>query len=225
MVRFTEPPQNIIDFLESYGFDKRRINMYIQSSDAPSVSALFTKKDSLVALLLLRLLRSNMAMIRSCVRWSPDGQVQVPLTHAEIPLANSALSVLYDQIFKLRQSRGHKEDHVDLLFWAVKDETIGRFMWVWEEPKGRYRDSAHILESLPGKSLVEQAEILRQLKPDEGSEYTQSDWPTQWTVEFPLALQEYLGRLERCCEMLEAVCGTDETEVRTDGDMGEASLP
>ena len=208
MVRHTEG-QSIIDFLESYGFDRSRIYKYIQSSDAPSDSALFTLKDGLVAWRLLGLLRRNMAMIRSCVRWGPDGQVEVPLIHAEVPLASSALSVLYDQIFKLRQSCGRKEDHVDLLFWAVKEETIGKFMWVWEEPGDRYRDSAHIFESLPGKSLAEQWEILSRIEPDEGSEYTQSDWPTQWTVDFPLALQEYLGRLERVCEMLEAVCGTD----------------
>ena len=227
MVRFTEA-QTMTDFMARYGYDTSYMYGYMRYTDPPSDWALFTLKDRLVAWQLLRLLRRNVAMIRNCVRWSQDGQVEVPLTHAEVPLASSALRVLSDQIYDLRGShdvKGSKGEHVYLLFLAVKEKTTDRFVWDWEESGDRYRDSAHIFDSLKGKSPIEIAEILRDVKPDEGSEYNQSDWPTQWTVEFPLALQEHLGKLERACEMLEAVCGTDETEVRTDGDMGETALP
>lgn len=226
MVRHTEA-QTMTDFMARYGYDKSYISNYIQYTDPPWDRAIFALKDRLVAWRLLRLLRGKMSMIRSCVRWSPDGQVEVPLTYVEVPLVSSALRALSDQVSDLNTYhafKGGKGDHLHLLCMVVQMKTIYPFMKVWEESGDRYRDSAHIFESLQGKSPVEQAELLSQIKPDEGSEYNQSDWPTQWTVEFPLALQEYLGALERACEMLEAVCGTDVTEVRTDGDMGETAL-
>ena len=88
MVRHTVA-QTMTDFLARYEYDTSYMYSYNRYTDPPSDWALFTLKDSLVAWRSLRLLRSNMAMIRSCVRWSPDGQVEIPLTHAEVPLASS----------------------------------------------------------------------------------------------------------------------------------------
>ena len=222
MVKYTEA-QTMTDFMASYGYNTTET----KDADPSSELALFTPMDSLMAWRLLRLLRRNMGTIRSCVRQGTDGQIDVPLMGWEVPLVSTALRVLSDQVssrsdcYKRIIAEHGKGSRLYLLSLALKETTIDPFMGVWKETGPRYRDSAHIFESLPGKSQAEQLEIMSRIKPDEGSEYNQSDWPTQWTVEFPLALQEYLRALERFCEMLAAVCGTHETDVRTDGDMGE----
>ena len=219
--------QTMTDFLSRYGYDTNYIYSSMPGVDPPSDWAVFTMRDRIVSWKLMKLIREQSGFIRSCLRWNDDGEVQVPLSDAEVSLTSAALRK-FSAAVSAMSSRyaldGGKGDHETLLFRAVWDKTVLDFMLLWEESGYRYTATGHNLESLHRVPFEERAALLEQVVPDEGSEYNQSDWPAQWTVEFGLAVQEFLATLEGTCEMLAAVCGTSVVSVRTNGELAEMEL-
>ncbi len=178
--------QTLTEFIAGFGIEYPYL--YADGSSAEPVDpdtdwAVFSARDSFMAWEMLRCLMPHIVAIRSSVWLNDDGDIIVPLGIAEIKAASTALGNFWRD-FERRTSevRTHHQD---------KNTPAGRIA------RGIYRET-----------------IEKFLWHWEGTDadFREPSWPTRWTHEFPRALDELLGTLDREAAMLASVAGTAQTD-------------
>lgn len=210
-------PETLAEFLERFGIDAAYMHTTdVRGIDPESDWAVFPLIDRLRCWEMMRCVREHTEIIRSTVRWDPDGNVVVPLTDGEISLASSAIRTFWERLAeptrRYRTDYARRGEHAGMIAKAVDERTLGKFLWIWEETGPTYDEAWARIGSLEGLSLEEQADRLSRLEPDPDSDYNRSYWPLQWTHEFGFALGQFIGALEENARMLAVVCGTELTD-------------
>ncbi len=176
--------QTLTQFISGFGIEYRWL--YADEGGRPPVDpdtdwAVFTARDFFVAWEMYRCLAHHIAAIKGSVWLNDDGDIIMPLGIDEITAASAALGDFWRDFDHRTNGLRMHED---------KHAPAGRIA------RAIYRETI-------------QAFLWRWEGTD--AEFREPQWPTQWTHEFPLALEELLETLDREAAMLAAIAGTSRT--------------
>ena len=171
----------LTEFISGFGIEYRWL--YADESGVPRVDpdtdwAVFSPRDSFMAWEMLRCLASHIAAIRSSVWLNDDGDIIVPLGVAGISAASAAL-----------------QD-----FWRDFDRRT-RALRIYEH---KYSPTGRIARAIYRETI--QGFLWHWEGTD--ADFREPLRPTQWTHEFPVALGELLGKLDRTAALLAGIAGT-----------------
>ncbi|MDE2686326.1 MAG: hypothetical protein OXI16_02335 [Chloroflexota bacterium] len=184
--------QTLTEFISGFGIEYRWL--YANEPGAPRVDpdtdwAVFTARDSFAAWETLHCLAPHIAVIRGSVWLNDDGDIIIPLGIAEITAVSAALQDFWRDFQRRTEYLRMYED---------RHTPVGRIA------TAIYRETIEkFLWRWEGT----------------GADFREPRWPTQWTHEFPLALDELLEALDREAALLASIAGTSRT-----GDTGSSKL-
>ncbi|MYC08009.1 MAG: hypothetical protein F4X57_12700 [Chloroflexi bacterium] len=173
--------QTLTQFISAFGIEYRWL--YADEGGRPPVDpdtdwAEFTASDRFMAWEMYRCVAHHIVAIRGSVWLNDDEDIIMPLGIVEITAASAALGDFWRDF-------EHRTNDLRL-------------------HENRYAPAGRIVRAIYRETI--QAFLWHWEGTD--AELREPSWPTQWTHEFPLALAELLGTLDKEAALLASIAGT-----------------